>query len=90
MSAAETQSLEATVEPDGSFTAEFFANSSSTWTAQASFKGNSIIYETNSPIVMFESVEPNLIQKNSLIFGGAFIGVVAAFGAVVYIKNKRS
>jgi hypothetical protein len=90
MSAAETQFLEATVEPDGSFTAEFLANSSSTWTAQASFKGNSIIYETNSPIVMFESVEPNLIQKNSLIFGAGFIGVVAAFGAVVYIKNKRS
>jgi hypothetical protein len=90
MSAAETQYLEATVKPDGSFTAEYMANSTGTWTAQATFKGTNKIYETNSPIIMFETVEPNLIQKNSLIFGAGFIGVVAAFGAVVYIKNKRS
>lgn len=90
MSAAETHYLEAVVMPDGSFTADFSVNSTGTWTAQASFKGNTKIYETNSAIVMFQTVEPNIIQKNSLIFGAGFIAVVAVFGVVVYIKNKRS
>jgi hypothetical protein len=90
MSAAQTEYLEATIETDGSFTAQFGPNATGTWTAQAEYKGNSKIYETNSPIIQFESTEPNLIQKNSLVFGAGFIGVVAAFGAVVYIKNKRS
>jgi hypothetical protein len=90
MSASETEYLEAIVESDGSFTAQFMPNSTGTWTAQASFAGTSEIYETNSPIVIFETTEPNFIQKNSLYFGTGFIAVVAAFGVVVYIKNKRS
>jgi hypothetical protein len=90
MSAAAVESIEATVESDGSFTAQFMPNATGTWTAQAEYKGNSKIYETNSPIILFTANEPNIIQKNSLIFGAGFIGVVAAFSAVVYIKNKRS
>jgi hypothetical protein len=90
MSASATEYVEAIVEPDGSFTADFAPNATGTWTAQATFKGTKQIYETNSQIIQFETVEPNIIQKNSLIFGAGFIGVVAAFAAVVYIKNKRS
>ncbi len=90
MSAFQTEYIETTAGQDGSFTAQFTPNATGTWTAQANYKGNNKIYETNSPIIQFESAEPNLIQKNSLIFGVGFIGVVAAFGAVVYIKNKRS
>ncbi len=90
MSAAAVESIEATVESDGSFTAQFMPNATGTWTAQAEYKGTNKIYETNSPIALFTVNEPNIIQKNSLIFGAGFIGVVAAFSAVVYIKNKRS
>jgi len=90
MSATETIYLDAIAKTDGSFTAEFMVNSTGIWTGQASFKGNTKVFEATSAIIQFETVEPNIIQKNSLLFGAGFIGVVAAFGAVVYIKNKRS
>ncbi len=90
MSAAQTETVKTIVDPDGSFTAEFLPNATGTWTAQASFGGNSKIYETASSVVQFEVSELNFVQKNSLYIGIGFSIVVGAFAGVVYIKNKRS
>jgi hypothetical protein len=90
MSTTETESVKTLVDVDGSFTASFMPNATGTWTAQATFEGTSKLYETASSVVQFKVSELNFVQKNSLFIGVGFIAVVAAFGAIVYIKNKRS
>ena len=90
MSATETENVKTLVDMDGSFIASFLPNSTGTWTAQATFQGTSKLYETTSSVVQFEVSELNFVQKNSLFIGIGFFAVVAAFGAIVYIKNKRS
>ncbi len=90
MSAAETEIVKTIADPDGSFTANFTPNSTGTWTAQATFEGNTKIYETASSVVQFEVDELNFVQKNSTYIGIGFAIVVGAFAGIVYIKNKRS
>jgi hypothetical protein len=90
MSATETQTVEAIVDPSGIFTADFSPNATGTWTAQASFAGNNKIYGAESQIIQFKVGELNIIQKNSLIVSVGFAAVVGAFVTIVYLKNKRS
>jgi hypothetical protein len=90
MSASETQTVKTIADEEGIFTAEFSPNSTGTWTAQATFAGNTKIYETASSVVQFKVGELNFVQKNSMYIGIGFAIVVGAFAGIVYIKNKRS
>ena len=84
-----TEPVTSTALGNGTFTASFQPETTGIWTAQATFAGNSTVYESESGVVMVTVEEPSFLAQNGLLIGGGVGGALAAVGAVVYIKKYR-
>ena len=84
-----TEPVTSTALGNGTFTASFQPETTGIWTAQATFAGNSTVYESESGVVMVTVEEPSFLAQNGLFIGGGVGGALAAVGAVVYIKKYR-
>jgi hypothetical protein len=84
-----TETVKCTALGNGTFTASLKPDTTGKWMVQASFVGNSNVYECNSEVVMVTVEEPSFLAQNGLFIGGGVGGGLAAVGAVVYIKKYR-
>ena len=84
-----TEPVTSTALGNGTFTASFQPETTGIWTAQATFAGNSTVYESESGVVMVTVEEPSFLLMYGLFIGGGVGGGLAAVGAVVYIKKYR-
>jgi hypothetical protein len=84
-----TETVQCTALGNGTFTASLQPETTGTWMVQATFAGNSSIYECESAIVMVTVEEPSFLLMYGLFIGGGVGGGLAAVGAVVYIKKYR-
>jgi len=84
-----TEPVTCTALGNGTFTASFQPETIGIWTVQASFAGNSSVYECNSEVVMVTVEEPSFLVTYGLFIGGGVGGGLAAVGAVVYVKKYR-
>jgi hypothetical protein len=89
MSSNETKNVDCTTFGNGTFTVQFQPQTAGIWTAQAFFKGNDKVYESESAIILVTVNEPTFVQKNGLYIGAGFIAAVSAAGAVLYVKKYR-
>ncbi len=90
ITASDTQYVECESYDNGTFKANFQPTVSGIWTVQAFFKGNDKVYESESAIILVTVNEPTFIQKNGVFIFAGIIGVLAAVGAVYYIRKRRS
>jgi hypothetical protein len=84
-----TETVECTALGNGTFTATFQPETTGTWMVQATFAGNSSVYECDSEVVRVTVEEPSFFALYGLFIGGGVGGGLAAVGAVVYIKKYR-
>jgi hypothetical protein len=89
MSVNSTETIRCTALGNGTFTASFQPEETGEWLVQASFAGNSSVYECESETVMVSVVEPSFFAVYGLFIGGGVGGGLAAVGAVVYVKKYR-
>lgn len=83
-----TETVQRTALGNGTFTASFQPETTGTWIVQATFAGNSSVYECESTIVQVTVEEQSPLLMYGLI-GGGVGGGLAAVGAVVYVKKYR-
>lgn len=90
MTASDTQTVGCKSFENGTFTAEFSPSVSGIWTAQAFFRGNNQVYESESAIILVTVNEPTFIQQYGIFVFAGVVGALAAVGAVYYIRKRRS
>jgi hypothetical protein len=90
ITSTDTQTVDCKSFENGTFTAEFSPTISGIWTAQAFFRGNNQVYESESAIILVTVNEPTFIQQYGLFVFAGVVGALAAVGAVYYIKKRRS
>jgi hypothetical protein len=74
---------------NGTFTTSLQTEETGEWLVQASFAGNSSVYECESESVMVTVVEPSFFAVYGIFIGSGVGGGLAAVGAVVYVKKYR-
>jgi hypothetical protein len=89
MSVNSTETVTCTALGNGTFTASFQPEDTGEWLVQASFAGNSSVYECESETVMVTVEEPSFFAVYGVFIGGGVGGGLAAVGAVVYVKKYR-
>ncbi len=90
LTASDTQTVDCKSFENGTFTAEFLPTTSGIWTAQAFFRGNNQVYESESAIILVTVNEPTFIQQYGIFVFAGVVGALAAVGAVYYIRKRRS
>jgi hypothetical protein len=73
---------------DGTFTVSFRPDILGTWEVQAKFDGDAFLYESASPWLSMEVVEPSIFMKYSYYIVGGIFGAVI-IGAVIFWKKSQ-
>lgn len=73
---------------DGTFTVSFKPQTLGTWEVQATFSGDTSLYESVSPWLSVEVVEPSVLVKYSYYIVGG-IGGAVVFGAIIFWKKSK-
>lgn len=89
MSINATEKVQGKALENGTFTVNYQPPNTGTWLVQASFAGNTTLYECESTIVMVTVEEPSFLSIYGLYIGGGLGGGLGVAGAIVYIKKYR-
>jgi hypothetical protein len=73
---------------DGTFTVSFRPGTLGTWEVQARFGGDAFLYESVSPWLSVEAIEPSILMKYSYYIVGG-IGGAVMIGAVIYWRKSK-
>ncbi|MCX8151410.1 MAG: hypothetical protein N3D85_07945, partial [Candidatus Bathyarchaeota archaeon] len=89
MSINATEKVQGKALENGTFTISYQPSTTGTWLVQASFAGNTTLYECESVTVLVTVEEPSFLSIYGLYIGGGLGGGLGVAGAIVYIKKYR-